>query len=421
MESFFRYIAYVDYYKDGEKIRNVGFLQWKLHNNVHFLEVQVKDVDCFRGNYEIIEKNTQLKVGEILIDKGIGAFSRKFLSMEGTDEAYINVEEGRLHLHNVEGFFIRLNQNETLYVNVKLNQKKECNLKSEEKLAEEGDLDSERYVAREDKLKREKEGDLETERHVAREDKLKREREGDLETERHVAREDKLKREREGDLETERYVAREDKLKREREGDLETERYVAREDKSKKEKEGDLNLQKYLTEKKERYIEAASENILIEGITEKYEEKKYKSHTTCDHYGKNRAYADSVSKKTIEIIEPLHDDKWQQLCKEYPKVHPFPGKSTFLSIKPEDFIILQQEYQKLVHNSFLLHGFYNYGHMVLGKLVQEEEAPIYIGVPGVYYEREKQAARMFGFVGFESTKQPVQSGSYGYYMIEVKI
>ena len=51
----------------------------------------------------------------------------------------------------------------------------------------------------------------------------------------------------------------------------------------------------------------------------------------------------------------------------------------------------------------------------------KKTAPIYIGVPGVYYEREKQAAQMFGFVGFESTEHPVQSGSYGYYMIEVEI
>ena len=59
--------------------------------------------------------------------------------------------------------------------------------------------------------------------------------------------------------------------------------------------------------------------------------------------------------------------------------------------------------------------------MILGKLSEDEEAPVYIGVPGVYYEREKQAAQVFGFAGFESTEQPVQAGSYGYYMIEVEI
>ena len=158
-------------------------------------------------------------------------------------------------------------------------------------------------------------------------------------------------------------------------------------------------------------IEAASETILREGNSDKYKEQDYV---------KEKDRLERQNKK-IKIIEPIHEDKWQELCKKYQKVHPFPSNKVFLSIKPEDFIILQQEYQKLVNNSFLLHGFYNYGHMILGKLSEDEEAPVYIGVPGVYYEREKQAAQVFGFAGFESTEQPVQAGSYGYYMIEVEI
>lgn len=125
--------------------------------------------------------------------------------------------------------------------------------------------------------------------------------------------------------------------------------------------------------------------------------------------------------ETIEIIKPLPQNKWEQLCMNYPVVHPFKSERAFLSIRPKDFVILQQGYQKLVHNSFLLHGFYNYQHMILGRLSDEEDAPFYVGVPGVYYMREKQAAQMFGFVGFESTENPVQNGSFGYYMIEVEI
>ena len=320
MESFFRYTAYVDYYKEEEKIRNVGFLRWKLHKNMHLLELQVKEVDCFRGNYEIMEKNTGKVVGELLIDKGIGTFNREFPAMAENGERYLDINGGKLYLCDVEGFIIHLNKNETLNVDVKLKK----------------------YLGEEENKIEKKE--IRTEFEM--------------------------------------------------------------------EPKGKQN-------KKE--IEIASENILIEGISDKYEERIHKGQIEEDCYKHKKDYADSAPKKTMKIMEPLHEDKWQQLCKEYPKVQPFQGKSTFLSIKPKDFIILQQEYQKLVHNSFLLHGFYNYGHMVLGKLTEEKEAPVYIGVPGVYYEREKQAARMFGFVGFESTKQPVQSGSYGYYMIEVKI
>ena len=123
----------------------------------------------------------------------------------------------------------------------------------------------------------------------------------------------------------------------------------------------------------------------------------------------------------VRVHPPLEEDKWEQLCRHYPQVHPFPGGKTFVTIKPEDFIILQEKYQRLVHNSFLLHGYYNYQHMILGKLEDGEEAPYYIGVPGVFYEKEKQAAGLFGFAGFEGTEFPVRNGSFGYYMIEVKL
>ena len=77
MESFFRYIAYVDYYKKGERICNVGFLRWKLYNEEHFIEIQLKDVFQQQGTFEIKEKNTGKKIGEIAIDKGIGSFIGK--------------------------------------------------------------------------------------------------------------------------------------------------------------------------------------------------------------------------------------------------------------------------------------------------------------------------------------------------------
>ena len=59
MESFFRYVSYVDYYRNGERIKNVGFLRWKLYNGEHQIEVQIKDVNCPKGTYLIREKKTE--------------------------------------------------------------------------------------------------------------------------------------------------------------------------------------------------------------------------------------------------------------------------------------------------------------------------------------------------------------------------
>lgn len=123
------------------------------------------------------------------------------------------------------------------------------------------------------------------------------------------------------------------------------------------------------------------------------------------------------------LTETVCGDKWEQLLECYKKVHPFEDDRVFLSVEPKDFIILQAPYQRLVNNSFLLHGFYNYRHLILGpdkEIGEGEAACFYLGVPGTYFEREKMVAIMFGFEGFECGG-PVEVGKFGYYMRKVEL
>jgi hypothetical protein len=41
-------------------------------------------------------------------------------------------------------------------------------------------------------------------------------------------------------------------------------------------------------------------------------------------------------------------------------------------------------------------------------------------VPGIYHEREKMAARMFGFEKFEAPNKEYKTGDLGYYLVTVK-
>jgi len=117
----------------------------------------------------------------------------------------------------------------------------------------------------------------------------------------------------------------------------------------------------------------------------------------------------------------LYEDKWTQLEQYYRRIRPFGDGRTYLSLTPRDFIVLGGKYQKLVSNSFLLHGYYNYGHVVLGRQEESEGCKYYLGVPGIYHEREKQVAKMFGFTGFEGAISPCNEGGFGYYMTAVEI
>ena len=117
----------------------------------------------------------------------------------------------------------------------------------------------------------------------------------------------------------------------------------------------------------------------------------------------------------------MSEDKWQQLLKIYPHIHPFQDEREYLSLRPEDFVILQSNAYRLVQNSFLLHGYFNYDHLILAQVSRKSGSQYYIGVPGNFYEKEKQVAIMYGFSSFECRREPAEEGDFGYYMIKVEL
>lgn len=70
-------------------------------------------------------------------------------------------------------------------------------------------------------------------------------------------------------------------------------------------------------------------------------------------------------------------------------------------IQRKDLAQLPRCEWKLSNNSFLLHGYYNYRHLVL----IEEEDIWKLGVPGIYHEKEANAAGAFGFGEFIPGKE----------------
>lgn len=75
-------------------------------------------------------------------------------------------------------------------------------------------------------------------------------------------------------------------------------------------------------------------------------------------------------------------------------------------------------FRNYIHNSFLLHGYYNYGHVIIDETGEEPR----LGVPGNYYEREQMVAAMFGFPDFESAREgeKVSNGTFGYFYTQGK-
>lgn len=139
-----------------------------------------------------------------------------------------------------------------------------------------------------------------------------------------------------------------------------------------------------------------------------------------DDFADSQEVRDSKKAATENTLH-MKDTKWEQLSNIYPHIHPFRDAREFLSVGPEDFVVLRERCYQMTHNSFLLHGYYNYRHLLLMRQDTPEQVKYYIGVPGNFYEREKQVARMFGFESFEGTREPAWEGDFGYYLISVEL
>lgn len=73
-----------------------------------------------------------------------------------------------------------------------------------------------------------------------------------------------------------------------------------------------------------------------------------------------------------------------------------PQSRTYEKIQRQDLARLPRKDWRLANNHFLLHGFYNYHHL----LYITEDDHVWIGVPGIYHEKEEAAAKAFGFPQF---------------------
>lgn len=102
-------------------------------------------------------------------------------------------------------------------------------------------------------------------------------------------------------------------------------------------------------------------------------------------------------------IFPRYDWKtvWDQLLLTRPQLAPFEEAGTVcVQIELKDLRELPKRYWYLGNNSFLLHGFFNYQYLVVGKM---EDDRWFIGVPGIYQHQERVMAAIFGFPEFMAT------------------
>lgn len=112
----------------------------------------------------------------------------------------------------------------------------------------------------------------------------------------------------------------------------------------------------------------------------------------------------------------------QQILGNYPRIYPFEDNEVLLCVKiePKDIGLLPKSIWPYSNNSFLMHGYYCYHHLIFAKMKNPRGSRYILGVPGIFHSREQFMAKMFGFENFKSMKNhDLKQGDFGYWYLLV--
>lgn len=138
-------------------------------------------------------------------------------------------------------------------------------------------------------------------------------------------------------------------------------------------------------------------------------------------------YDANTEKEWNERLEEVAKKKTstaERILQKYPAIYPFEDDEIVacVRIEPGDIGLFPIENWVLGNNSFLLHGYYNFRHLIFAKRKVLDGEEFILGVPGVYQNREKFMAKMFGFAQFKCSKNIEQkTGEFGYWYLKINM
>lgn len=169
--------------------------------------------------------------------------------------------------------------------------------------------------------------------------------------------------------------------------------------------------------------------------SEEWKETKQKSKSEECQMKKSESKSEERQIKKPESeskVAPRDEERSQEMqnksrveTKESRKETEIPENQVLYIQDLTQLLSMGEKQRELYYNSFLLHEYYQYRHVVAGDG--------FIGVPGNFSQREAIAAKMMGFplfieaenlqhceIGEESRAEMPQMGAYGYFLCKVR-
>lgn len=119
-------------------------------------------------------------------------------------------------------------------------------------------------------------------------------------------------------------------------------------------------------------------------------------------------------------FSPRIRENWRKLQHSYPHIHPFSDGQIrqCLQLTMKDLPELRKNSWFIGSNQFLARGCQQYRHFLLGIFRDDngQDTGWVLGIPGIYDEKERFLAGMFGFPNFKPARDSsIRSGQFGYW------
>lgn len=134
----------------------------------------------------------------------------------------------------------------------------------------------------------------------------------------------------------------------------------------------------------------------------------------------NQKKEQKIKAETQDNIKPYI----KRILDGYPGMYPFEDDEVIdcIKLEPHDIGVFPMDKWPLANNSFLLHGYYTYRHLIFARLKRNNRIHYILGVPGIFRDREKFMAKMFGFNNFKGVRnKPLNTGEFGYWYMYLNV
>lgn len=411
MADYHRFVAYIYEYVNGKKMQNTGFAKIELRNAICRIQIHIQNVRMLDGKTEVFgivrQPKESGKNNPIILLIGEGqtqgsGFDRRFTVPE---EPFV---EESCRFEQVCGIYIR-SQSGRNWMTVfddepiaieNLGKPEEIKAETDEENVKKSETDKE--TVEENETDKENVGIKENEKSEksteSEADQELQEENINLDITEHAKAEPEITAE---EIQEEIFS---------KEVSEEIPEKVSLKDRS--EKMPEETFQKEVSEKISQELQdAVSQKERPKETDEEIPQKE-----TAGKSENENEIRSAEAENKCQGCEPGTDTRWNRATARYIHFQPVQDEKIedAIRIQPSDLKILWQKGLRQGSNSFLMHGYYQHQHLMIGK---GKEGGYILGIPGFY--GEKNMAEMFGFPEFRRAKaertSEIKEQTFGYW------